>query len=314
MANDLDQDLDDDKVIEGDDQDDDLPEPTEEGKAEADGGIVVETTEPDQNDEDRQHIREARRQERHDMKQRKREKDERTRRELESLRTRNAEYEARIAAIERKSTGSDMAQIDNTLKTTQQAYAHHKEQLSFATDQSNGKVAAEAAERMMLAKQKIDQLVYLKNSYTQRQSAPAPLDARMVTHANKFMSEHNWYKAGGADTDSVVMRAIDDALATEGWDPKSDEYWDELRVRMKKHLPHRSSATRVSNNDTLSRQKSIVSGSGRESASSGSAGTFKLSADRVAAIKEAGMWSDPKKRAEMVTYYRNYDRTQKNKD
>ena len=49
----------------------------------------------------------------------------------------------------------------------------------------------------------------------------------------------------------------------------------------------------------------MVAGSGREASTPASAeGTYKLSADRVEALKMSGVWDDPKQRAEAVKRYR----------
>jgi hypothetical protein len=52
----------------------------------------------------------------------------------------------------------------------------------------------------------------------------------------------------------------------------------------------------------------VVTGSGRESGNSGNSGSYKLSADRVSALKDAGIWDDPKQRAEAVKRFRDYDK------
>jgi hypothetical protein len=39
-----------------------------------------------------------------------------------------------------------------------------------------------------------------------------------------------------------------------------------------------------------------------------SEGGFKLSAERVKAMKEAGIWDDPERRQKMITKYRELDK------
>ena len=59
------------------------------------------------------------------------------------------------------------------------------------------------------------------------------------------------------------------------------------------------------------KRRAAVTGSGRETSSTERAGVYKLTPDRVAAMKESGAWFDPKRKAKMVEYYINYDKENK---
>jgi hypothetical protein len=118
------------------------------------------------------------------------------------------------------------------------------------------------------------------------------------------MENNSWYDPNGRDPDSKVALTIDQALAEEGWDPKTGEYWEELENRLQRYLPHRY--TGETNEAPASRPKprSVITSSGRESASSaGGKNTFTLSPDQVRAMKDAGLWDDPEKRARMIRRY-----------
>jgi len=118
------------------------------------------------------------------------------------------------------------------------------------------------------------------------------------------MSNNSWYDPQGKDPDSKVALAIDQAMGEEGWNPKTAEYWEELDNRLQKYLPHRYTGETDEKPIRNSRPRSAVTGSGRESASSsGGKNTFTLSPDQVRAMKDAGMWDDPDKRAKMIRRY-----------
>ena len=51
-----------------------------------------------------------------------------------------------------------------------------------------------------------------------------------------------------------------------------------------------------------------VAGAGRESGGADSGKTYRLSSDRVQALKDAGIWDDPKQRAEAIRRFREYDK------
>lgn len=293
----------------------DLDELTKDDKPK-DETVVADTNEAEEEAE-RERIREARRQERADRKRKAKEREERIQRELQSERTARRQLEERLAVVERKSTGAEMAQLDETVKQTERIYKHYKDQIKVGHDNSDGALVAEATEKMLLAQQKMEQLNRIKQGYQQRQSAPPPLDPMLVNHANTFMDKHTWYKADSNDTDAVILRTLDNTLAGEGWDPKTKEYWSELDARIKKYLPHRAGGATVNTNsegdqterNTKPRPKTPVAGSGRESAVVGN--KFVLSKDRVDAMKEAGMWDDPVLRKEQIRRYAEYDKQNK---
>lgn len=319
---------------ENDDQEGDAPPAGEQ----ADGSVVVEiddeadTGNPpageDEDEEERKRIREARRQERQDRKQRAREREERIQRELAQEREARRQLEERLSTVERRNSGAEVAQIDSVIKQTTDAYGYFKDQIADATARNDGPGVAEATEKMVMARERLAQLNRVKQSVQQRQSAPAPLDERLVSNAQKFMTKHSWYKPEGRDMDSNIMRNIDNSVAAEGWDPTTEAYWSELENRVKKYLPHRVARGKVQTNDrgngemdeqddtppvrNKQKPKSPVAGSGQGSGgASGGKTVFHLSPARVQAMKDAGLWDDPEKRAKQIKAYRNYDKANK---
>jgi len=117
------------------------------------------------------------------------------------------------------------------------------------------------------------------------------------------MESNPWYDPNGKDMDSKVALKIDQAMAEEGWNPKTQEYWDELNNRLQRYIPHRYTGG-VDEKPSQRRPRNVVTSSGRESASSsGGKNTFTLNPDQVRAMKDAGMWDDPDKRAKMIRRY-----------
>ncbi len=57
----------------------------------------------------------------------------------------------------------------------------------------------------------------------------------------------------------------------------------------------------------------MVTGSGREHSSTGRPGEFRLSPERVRAIKEAGKWDNITERNRMIKKYAEYDRSNNNR-
>lgn len=72
----------------------------------------------------------------------------------------------------------------------------------------------------------------------QQQQRPQPLPTRAQNHATEFFKEFPWFDANNrTDIDSNIVRAIDQSVAEEGFDPSSPDYWDEIRDRMEQKMP-----------------------------------------------------------------------------
>ena len=260
---------------------------------------------PELTDEEREAIRERRRKERQHKKQAQREREDTLRRELAARDSIINEMKAKLDVIERRNTGSEMAQLENSKKQATQAYNFFKDQIRVGTEAGNGAAVADATEKMFQAQRRLDELNRFENAFKQRQQAPQALDPRLVNHAKDWMSKNRWYDPAGNDQDSRIALTLDQQLANEGWNPTTEEYWEELNNRVKKYLPHRASSGKISSN----KPRSVVAGSGREGGSSaGSSQSYKLSGDRVQALKDAGIWDDPKQRAEAIKRFREYDK------
>jgi hypothetical protein len=120
------------------------------------------------------------------------------------------------------------------------------------------------------------------------------------------MARNDWYDPNGKDTDSKIAVKVDEELVEEGWDPTSEDYWDELDTRLQRYLPHRYG--KQQSQGTTRRPRSVV-GSGRESSPASRPGEFRLSSERVKAIKDAGKWEDQTERQKMIRRYAEYDRS-----
>lgn len=258
-------------------------------------------------EDEREAIRERRRQERKHRKEAQREREDTLRRELASRDAIINELRSKVEVIERRNTGSEVAQLENGKKQAAQAYNFFKDQIRVAGEAGNHAAVADATEKMIQAQRRFDELSRVEQVFKQRQSAPQPLDPRLANHAQAWMERNSWYDPSGQDQDSEIAMRIDHRLAQEGWDPTTKEYWDELSARVKKYLPHRVNSGKIERN----KPRSVVTGSGRESVGANSGATYKLSSERVQALKDAGIWDDPKQRAEAIKRFRDYDKQNK---
>lgn len=70
----------------------------------------------------------------------------------------------------------------------------------------------------------------------------------VLRRATEFREDHDWIRASAEgrplDDDSRIAYALDLAVIEDGYDPNTEEYWEELEDRMRTHLPHRFETTR----------------------------------------------------------------------
>jgi hypothetical protein len=223
---------------------------------------------------------------------------------LQNLQRQNGELMERLSALERKQTGSDLARIDKAIEDQKMRIQYGKTKMAEAAEAGDGNLLNAAEEMVYEARRQAEALEHFKRRSVQApQQQPIQQDPQMQRYASEWVESHgDWYDQMGGNTDSKIALAVDASLIEEGWNPKTEEYWDELDKRLSKVLPHRYTDI-IQERPQKSRPRSVVTGGGREAVSSGGKGTFTLNPDQVRAMKEAGMWDNPEKRARMIRRY-----------
>ena len=271
-------------------------------------------------DDDREAIRERRRQERQNKKQVQRQRMQESQVLINALRKQNEDLATRLAAVEKRTSGAEIARVNKAIEDAQLRQEYAKSKIQEALEARDGQAMVKAQEMLFESRKQMDQLSGIKNAIVKQASSPASNiklpNQEVQVLATNWMKKNNWYDPNLKSTDSKIARNVDEELTTEGWDPATPEYWDELDNRLQKYLPHRYERVYNSPDDNDSpssstpKRRSMITGNSRENSSAGSArpGEFRLSPDRVNAMKEAGIWNDPVKRAKMIKQYAAYDR------
>lgn len=279
----------------------------------AEGGDVEVNDSNDglDSDPDREQIRAARREERRLKKQIHREKTKESNHLINALKTQNQQLAERLAHLEKRTSGAELARVDKAIDDTEVQIEYAKMKMREAVANQDGDAVVKAQEMMYEAQRKVESLKNIKEQATRQMSQPPKPTMNMpdpaVTHNAKLWMERNsWYDPQAKDMDSEIAQRLDKKLTEEGYDPSTPEYWEELDDRVAKYLPHRAE---VAPQRPAARPK--MTSSGRESAASGGTNAFRLSPDRVAAIKEMGAWDNPELRAKMIKSYAKYDRENK---
>jgi hypothetical protein len=223
---------------------------------------------------------------------------------LQNLQRQNETLMERLSVLERKQTGSDLARIDKAIEDQKMRIQYAKGKMKEAAEAGDGDLLTAAEEMVYEARRQAEALEQFKRRSVQEpQQQAIQQDPRMARYAREWMESHgDWYDPQGGNTDSKITLAVDQALAEEGWNPATEEYWDELDKRLSKVLPHRYTDI-IDDRPQKSRPKSVVTSGGREAVSGGGKNTFTLNPDQVRAMKEAGMWDNPEKRARMIRRY-----------
>ena len=290
-----------------------LPEGVEapeaqEGASEAAGDDGGDVDRPGDSDA----VREARRARRRAKKDLVRRTNEEKDQRLQMLQRQNQELMERLSVVERKTHSSDLARLDKAIEDEELRFRYAMQKMQNATTSGDGKAMAEAQEMWYETRRKIEALRNLKQRATQvTQQQQGAVNPNVTRLANSWMERNDWYDPASNDEDTAIAKVIDRKLTEEGWDPSSEDYWQELDKRLQKRLPHRYTD---SNDDSPRRSKprSVVTGSGREFGGGSSRSTFVLSPEQVRAMKDAGMWDDPQARAKMIKRYAQEARSRSN--
>jgi hypothetical protein len=268
---------------------------------------------PNDNDEVRAAKREKRKARKEYHKQVQQEKDVR----LQNLQRQNDQLLERLSIVERKTAGTELARLDKAIEDQTSRISFARQKMAEATQTGDGELLTQAQEMWFEARRQQEALTNIKRRAVAPQRA-APIqqpDPRLVRQAKNWMDNNSWYDPQGGDADSKIALTIDEGMVEDGWDPNTQDYWEELDNRLQKYLPHRYTSDVGEKASFKSRPRNVVTSSGRESSSSsGGKNSYVLSPDRVRAMKDAGLWDDPEKRKRMINRYVMEDKQNKGRN
>lgn len=280
-------------------------------------GDQAQNTDGNDDDDDREAIRAARREERKLKKQIHREKARESNHLINALKKQNAELADRLAAVERKTSGAELARVDKAIEDANVQVEYAKMKMKEAVNGRDGDALAKAQEMWYESKRKLESLESIKTNATKQMTQPQqniqtpdPMVQRM---AADWMEANPWYDPQGRNEESQIAQILDKKLTEEGFDPTTEDYWDELDIRMQKYLPQKSNSSYNQSNVQQKRPRSVMTSSGRETMATTKANEFRISPDRVAAMKEAGLWDNPQLRQNAIRKYAEWDRQNKNR-
>lgn len=294
----------------------------------AEGGAVEPTAADDdagdeaaaragETEDEREAIRAARREERRLKKQIHRTKERESNHLITALRKQNNDLAERLAKLETRTSGAEMARIDKVIDDTGVSVEYAKMKIKEAMAAQDGDAMVRAQQLLYDNQRKLESLTNMREQAVKQLSAPKQNiqvpDHTVQAMAADWMKRNAWYDPNARDVDSRVAKTIDTALAEEGYDPATQEYWDELDSRVSKYLPHRSPAQDDDepHRTMASRDRPQMTGTGRNTQTTARGTEFRLSPERVRALKDSGNWDDIAKRNKMIRKFAEYDRQNK---
>ena len=283
-----------------------------------------EEVEASEEPDERESIRERRRKEKQERKQRRDTAIKRDKVELNFLRKRNEDLERRISAQEQKSQNLEMGNLDQHLAVAQKELNLADQVIAKGVETQSGEDVQKALAYRDQAQKKIAQLERQKQQANvqmqQKQQPQTPVDDRVLAHAQEFMDDNPWYDINGGNEESSIVNAIDASLTKEGFDPATDEYWEELTERAARRLPEKFEdfVEEVGEQEepTPVKKKRVARGgpavgSGKEHAPASTRKEVYISPERKQAMMDHGVWDDPVLRQKYVKRYMEWDRENK---
>ena len=193
------------------------------------------------------------------------------------------EYEKKIKSLDENYLSEYETRVQSQIEQAKKAY-----QDALYNNDVNAQVEAQRAltrlaieeERAIASKQNREQLLkqqegLMAEKANQPQSAPRQPDPR----AEQWAEENKWFGQDEAMTFTAL--AHHKKLLREGYDPKSDDYYEEINSYMKSQFPHKF---KEETKEPREKAPQTVAGASRTSKSSGSR-KVKLTPSQVAIAK-----------------------------
>jgi hypothetical protein len=274
-----------------------------------------------EDNEDREELRRKRREEKTDRAARRKQAIERDKTELNFLRQRNESLEKRMFQVEQSVVGNTISGIDARIADTVAEVKAAERIIAKAIEAGNGDDAAKAMRIRDQAMQKVQQLQVHKHQQNQvaqnlhqQSQAPAPQqgpDPEVASFAQNWVSKNSWYNPNGNDEASKIVLAIDQSLVEAGYNPKTQEYWQELDKRVARRLPEHKGGGNYDDSqddDRRGQRRGPPIGSSRDQAPQSTRREVYISPERKQAMTDAGVWDDPVLRQRYLKQYAKWDR------
>jgi hypothetical protein len=233
---------------------------------------------------------------------------ERSERELAMLRQQVADLQRRQGQVEGHVVSTNEQSLAQRLAAAQREVEMAEQVIAKATAAGNGNDVVQAMRIRDAAIDNARQLAGAKQQFEQAKGQPQ-IAPEVANYANQWVAANPWYDPTGRDRDSAVTKAIDNELASEGYNPATREYWEELTARVADAFGTTSgnAAPAAQPVDKSKRKTPPPTGGTREHAPASTKREIYVTPERKQAMIDAGVWDDPSARQRYLKAYRDYD-------
>jgi hypothetical protein len=168
--------------------------------------------------------------------------------ELEGLRQQVSQLSGMVSSVSQGQVGVVLNTVEGQLGQAQQQLQYLDDELGKAVAAGDGDLFRKAQRLRDEASARVFQLATTRQriiaeaqqgqqqrpqgQMQPRQGGPAASPAA-AKYSEVFMDRHPWFKAEGGSEDSEIVKAIDDHLAAEGYNPNTPLYWRTLEERVR---------------------------------------------------------------------------------
>ena len=136
----------------------------------------------------------------------------------------NQELTERIANLEKKSHGTDIARLESAIEDNRTRMAFAKQKIAEATENQNGELLASAQEMWYDARRNAETLesARRKMASPSNQGNIPKVDPIVQRNVNSWQTQNSWYDpANNNDPETRLVWSVDHKLTEEGWDANS---------------------------------------------------------------------------------------------
>jgi len=204
----------------------------------------------------------------------------------EVLKQENEQLKTKLSNLDQGYLSEYGTRLDSQLDTAKRSYreAHDRGDVDamFDAQQALSKISIEQ-ERFRLAKQRQEQQVAQPVPQPTEVQQPAPRAAKPDPKAEKWAEKNTWF-----GEDEIMTQAAfvihNNLVNEEGFDPNSDDYYDELDNRIKNRFPNDMGVKQNEGSSRVASASTSASRSNRQGRR-----TVKLSPSQVAMAKKLGV-------------------------
>ena len=207
----------------------------------------------------------------------------------ESAKKKYEEYEKKIKSLDENYISEYetrvKSQIEQAKKAYQDALYNNDVNAQVEAQRSLTRLAIEE-ERAIASKQQREQLLKQQEGLmAEKPKAEEPVQRQPDPRAEEWAEKNSWF--GKDEAMTFIALAHHKKLLREGYDPKSDEYYEEIDSYVKGQFPHKFKETEEVK-EVKEKAPQTVAGASRTSKTSGSK-KVKLTPSQVAIAKKLGL-------------------------